>query len=80
MQLAGYVRWRVYLALLLKQLCNGKVPAERLLEIEQVTGIARERLRPDSIGYRGGIEDATDEATVDTVERQKLAAHHPGQP
>ena len=24
-----------------------KVPAERLLEIERVTGVARERLRPD---------------------------------
>ena len=24
-----------------------KVPAERLLEIEKVTGVARERLRPD---------------------------------
>jgi DNA-binding transcriptional regulator YdaS (Cro superfamily) len=58
-----------------------KVPAERMLEIERVTGIARERLRPDLYRLpRQYLEDATDEATVDAIERQKLAAHDPGEP
>jgi DNA-binding transcriptional regulator YdaS (Cro superfamily) len=40
-----------------------RVPAHRILQVEAVTGIARERLRPEL--YR--LEDAADEATVGTA-------------
>jgi hypothetical protein len=57
-----------------------------MLEIERVTGICRERLRPDL--YRIPAEFcsdrtlcATDEATLDRVERQLLlACADPGEP
>jgi DNA-binding transcriptional regulator YdaS (Cro superfamily) len=40
-----------------------KVPAERMLQIEEVTGVARERLRPDL--YRIPQQDAANETIVD---------------
>jgi hypothetical protein len=40
-----------------------QVPAARMLQIEQVTGVARERLRPDL--YRIPQPDATDDTTTE---------------
>jgi DNA-binding transcriptional regulator YdaS (Cro superfamily) len=56
-----------------------RVPAHLILQVEAVTGVAREWLRPDLYRLPPRHLDAADEATVDAIEQQKLAATNPGQ-
>jgi DNA-binding transcriptional regulator YdaS (Cro superfamily) len=49
-----------------------RVPAERMLEIERVTGIARERLRPDL--YREQLELPLEIAPASDTSSDKSAA------
>jgi hypothetical protein len=63
------------------------VLGDETVELERTIAVAKERLivigrRVRSLMYAGALipNAADDEATIDAIERQKLAAHDPGQP
>lgn len=48
---------------------RGKIPAERVVEVEGITGVPRERLRPDLYERR---DDESQQVAWDGVERRQM--------